>query len=73
MATKRTETFPNGSTVLTHRELDDYSTSIVRGNPEGGTPERWRVEPLDMHFLRGLEDSLDEWGTPKDDDAFRNL
>ncbi len=32
-----------------------------------------RVEPFDAAFHAALPDTLDEWATPEDDEAFRDL
>ena len=32
-----------------------------------------RVEPLDLAFHAALEHTLEEWTTPEDDEAFRDL
>ena len=32
-----------------------------------------KVEPVDTDFLRMLDRTLDDWNSPEDDDAFRNL
>ena len=32
-----------------------------------------RIEPFDAAFHATLSDTLDEWATPEDDEAFRDL
>lgn len=32
-----------------------------------------RVEPFDLAFHQALAGTLDEWGTPEDDEAYRDL
>jgi len=32
-----------------------------------------RVEPLDLAYLRALEESLAEWASPEDEEAYRGL
>ncbi len=32
-----------------------------------------RIEPFDAAFHAALSDTLDEWATPEDDEAFREL
>jgi antitoxin PrlF len=32
-----------------------------------------RAAPLDLDYLRALEDTLGEWSWPEDDEAFRDL
>ena len=32
-----------------------------------------RVEPFDAAFHKALSETLDEWATPQDDEAFRDL
>jgi antitoxin PrlF len=39
---------------------------------EGGVSIR-RVEPFDLEFHKALSQTLDEWSTPEDDEAFRDL
>jgi antitoxin PrlF len=32
-----------------------------------------RVEPLDLAYLKALEESLTEWASPEDEEAYRGL
>ena len=32
-----------------------------------------KLEPMDKDFLRMLDQTLSEWNSPEDDDAFRDL
>ncbi|MPZ17272.1 MAG: AbrB/MazE/SpoVT family DNA-binding domain-containing protein [Luteitalea sp.] len=32
-----------------------------------------RVEPFDLEFHAALSETLDEWSTPEDEEAFRDL
>ncbi len=38
-----------------------------------GTVTLRRVEPFDAAFHKALSATLDEWSTPEDDEAFRDL
>jgi len=40
---------------------------------QNGTVTLRRVEPFDAAFHRALSATLDEWATPQDDEAFRDL
>jgi AbrB family looped-hinge helix DNA binding protein len=40
---------------------------------QNGTVTLRRVEPFDAAFHRALSATLDEWATPEDDEAFRDL
>lgn len=40
---------------------------------EGGMARVRRVEPLDLEHLRALEDTLGEWNSAADDEAYRGL
>lgn len=33
----------------------------------------WLVSPLDLTYLRGVEDGLEEWASPEDKEAFADL
>ncbi|WP_448377606.1 AbrB/MazE/SpoVT family DNA-binding domain-containing protein [Fervidobacterium sp.] len=32
-----------------------------------------RVEPMDLAYLKALEESLTEWASPEDEEAYRGL
>jgi AbrB family looped-hinge helix DNA binding protein len=32
-----------------------------------------RIHPLDLAYLRAMEDTLEEWSSPADDEAYRGL
>ena len=40
---------------------------------KGGVAVIKRVEPLDVAFHAALSQTLDEWTTPEDEEAFRDL
>lgn len=40
---------------------------------EGQTVKLRRMEPFDLAFHNALSETLDEWTTPEDEDAFRDL
>lgn len=40
---------------------------------EGQTVKLRRIEPLDLAFHNALSETLDEWTTPEDEEAFRDL
>ncbi|MBI3796149.1 MAG: AbrB/MazE/SpoVT family DNA-binding domain-containing protein [Deltaproteobacteria bacterium] len=46
---------------------------LVAYELQNGTVTLKRVEPLDTVFHEALSATLDEWNTPEDDEAFRDL
>ena len=46
---------------------------MVAYDLRNGTVTLKRVEPLDTAFHKALSATLDEWNTPEDDEAFRDL
>lgn len=40
---------------------------------KSGRVEVHRLEPADAAYLRALQGTLTEWGTPEDEEAYRDL
>jgi len=40
---------------------------------EDGRVEVRRVQPADLEYLRAVEETLSEWNSPEDGDAYRDL
>lgn len=38
-----------------------------------GSARVWRVQPLDLDYLKAVEGTLAEWASPADEDAYRDL
>ncbi len=46
---------------------------LVAYEVQDGVVTLKRVEPFDAAFHRAVTETLDEWATPEDDEAFRDL
>jgi len=53
--------------------LDLTPGDMVAYDIEQGTVTLRRAEPFDAAFHKSLSATLDEWETPEDDEAFRDL
>jgi antitoxin PrlF len=54
--------------------LDIKPGDLIAWEPTaGGCVRVRRVQPLDMEYLRAVEDSLSEWASAIDEDAYREL
>lgn len=40
---------------------------------EGGVVQVRRLQPLDVEYLQAIEGTLDEWHSPADEEAYREL
>lgn len=40
---------------------------------EDGRVEVRRVQPLDLDYLRAVQETLSEWNSPEDDESYRDL
>jgi antitoxin PrlF len=45
----------------------------VRFDVDGDVVTLYRATPLDLAYLRGLEDTLSEWLSDADEEAYRDL
>lgn len=54
-------------------ELDLGPGDLVAYEIRDGVAVLRRVEPFDRAFHAALSGTLDEWNTPEDDEAFRDL
>jgi len=55
------------------KELDLGPGDLVGYEVRDGLVHLRRVEPFDRAFHAALSETLDEWDTPEDDEAFRDL
>jgi AbrB family looped-hinge helix DNA binding protein len=40
---------------------------------ENGRVEVRRVQPVDVEYLRAVQETLSEWNSPEDDDSYRDI
>lgn len=40
---------------------------------EDGRVEVRRVQPLDLDYLRAVQETLSEWNSPEDDESYRDI
>ncbi len=54
-------------------QLRAKAGDVILYEVTGATVTIRRLEPFDAAFHAALSDTLDEWATPEEDAAFRNL
>jgi len=73
----RTSRLSSKGQVTIPKEIRD-ALDLVAGDRVGyeledGTVRLRRIDPFDLAFHDSLADTLDEWASPEDEEAFRDL
>lgn len=69
LTSKYQATIPSG----VRRALDLHAGEIVAFDVVDGTVRLRKATPMDLEFVEALQDTLSEWATQEDEDAYRGL
>ena len=70
MTAKYQATIPKEIRDILHLKIKDH---IVYEVLENNTVVLRKAQPLDIDYLNALKHTLNEWDSPEDDEAYKNL